>query len=486
MASPLKKLASDTAIYGITHSLGRFLNFLLVPLYTSVFSLEQYGVVSVYYALVAFAIVVLTYGFETAFFNFSRNQDPTVVFSTGIRSILATSALFVVVGILSRQQIANFLEYPDQSHFVVLFVFILALDAINALPFAWLRFSNHSARFGIIRLAGIALNIGFNLLFLIAIPRMIAAGQTVSWYSSDFGIGYIFLSNLLSSGLTTLMLLPQFSGIRNGFDRDLWKTMMQYARPLIWVGLAGIVNETLDRILLKKMLPVELADSEIAVYSAFYKISIVITLAVQSFRFAAEPFFFEHSKSDQPQKTYARIMHYFVVVVAFLFLATSVFAEPLGRLFIRRPEYFDHPQWRALVPILLLANLFLGIVFNLNIWYKLKNLTGIGRNISLIGAAITIVLNLLLIPIIGILGSAITTLITYGTMAVVSYSVGQKHYPIPYNLKIIGFYIVFAIILYGLNQWMQAWLGTIILPGIVVVIAYSAVVYFLEGPPKKG
>lgn len=486
MKNPLSKLLSDTAIYGLTHSLGRFLNFLLVPLYTGVFTVDEYGMVNVYYSVVGLAIVLLMYGMETAFFNFTRSHDGVKTFSTAMRSILVSTSLFVLLGILFHQQVANFLEYPDQAHFVVLFVFILAFDAISTLPLAWLRYEKRPLRFGAIRLINIGLNIGFNLFFLLGLPWLHGKGYSLSIYQPSFGIGYIFVANLIASTATLILVSPQLQMLKQGFDKVLWRKMFVYARPLIWVGLAGIVNETMDRIILKKLLDGGIADYQIGVYSAFYKLSIVITLAVQSFRYAAEPFFFDQSKNEDAPQTYARVMHVFVIVLCGIFLATSVFAEPIGRLFIQRAEYFDHPQWRLLVPILLMANLFLGITFNLNIWYKLNDKTRLGMYISIGGAIMTLLLNFLLIPFIGILGSALTTLVVYVAMAIASYLMGQKHYAVPYRLSHIFFYLFLSVGLYLLFEMIRIQTQYVFLPGLASIMVFSMAVFLMERPLKNG
>lgn len=482
----IKKLASETAVYGITHTLGRLVNFLLVPIYTGVFLPEEYGVVSVYYSVVAFAMVLLMYGMETAFFNFSRSDKPEKVFATAQISLLVTSVIFIFLGLTFQRSIAGFLETPEHPIYVQMFVFVLAFDTLSNIPLAWLRFQKKPMRFGAIRLTNIGVNIGLNLFFLLFIPWYIEQGHTVSFYNEDFGIGYIFLSGLISSMVMCIMLLPQWKLLREGFDGELWKRMWKYGKPLIIIGLAGIVNETLDRVLLVKLLPEDTANFQIGVYSAFYKLSMLITIFVQSFRFAAEPFFFEQAQGEKPQKIYAKVMHYFVLGVTFIFLGTLVFLKDLAPMLIRKEEFYDHPHVYYITPILLLANLFLGIMYNLNIWYKLNDKMIIGSYIAIGGGLGTIILNIILIPFIGILGSAIATLLVYGGMMVASYTLGQKHYPVPYNLKIIIFYIILAFVLYGLYSWLTAIneAGSV-LWAVVSLLLYLAVAYVIERPTKN-
>lgn len=485
--STLKKLASETALYGITHTIGRLLNFLLVPLYTKLFLPEEYGVISVLYSVVGFANVLLLYGMETAFFSFTRKHDARNVYTTAFLSVVCTSILFILFGSYFSPEIAQFLEYPEHTGLIRLFVVILALDALSALPLAWLRYENRPLRFAIVRLSNILLNIGANLFFLLFIPQYIQAGHVVSWYDPGFGIGYIVLSNLLASAIMFLMLLPQWGRAQLKFDRDLWKSMFRYAYPLIFVGLAGIVNETLDRVLLKKLLPDEIADFEVGVYSAFYKLSIVMTLFVQAFRFGAEPFFFRQSEGKDATRIYARIMHYFVIVTVFIYLATTAFLPDIAPVVVRGASYFNHPQALRIVPVLLLANLFLGILYNLNFWYKLSNRTAMGMWVSIGGALLTIALNVILIPVIGIMGSAVATLVVYFSMSLVSFLLGRRFYPIPYRLAPIAGYLVAGIGLSYLIWQIRPSLGQItgVLASVGVCAVYLVLVFGVERPHKK-
>ena len=487
--SPIKKLLSQTAVYGLTHTVGRVLNFLLVPLYTSdmVFSPEEYGVVNVLYSVVGFAIVLLTYGLETAFFNFSREQKSEKVLGTGLFSILGTSLLFIFLGTLFSGNVANFLEYPDRSNLINMLVFILALDALSALPLAYLRQQNRPMRFATVRLINIGVNIGLNLLFYLLFPALERSGMEIPFYDQSIGVGYVFISNLIASAVTFLLLIPEFRMISFRADMDLLRKMVRYGAPLIIVGLAGVVNETLDRILLKKLLPSETADFDVGVYGAFYKLSIIITIFIQAFRYGAEPFFFEHSKSDDPKPVYAKVMRYFVVVSGLIMLSTIVFLKQIAPFIVTGSKFYQHPHALTIVPFLLLANVFLGINFNLNIWYKLQDRNRIGAYISIGGALITIVMNLMLIPVIGILGSAITTLVVYFTMAVASYYMGRKYYPIPYNLRAIGFYLTMALVLSVLHLKISAWISESwsIIIAIMLVLTYAGLAWGIERPDKK-
>lgn len=485
--NPLKKLASQTVVYGISHTLGRVINFLLVPLYTAVFLPPEYGVVSVMYSIVALTMVLFTYGMETAFFNFSRDENETRVFSTAAISITSSTVLILLVWLTFSENIAKSLGAADEVALVKLLGFILAFDALNALPLAKIRQMQRPIRFSWVKLTNIGLNILFNLYFLLLCPWLIEQGMGAPFYSEDLGITYIFISNLLASIASFIMLLPEYREIVLGFDYKLWRKMIFYAAPLVLVGLAGVINETIDRVMLQQLLPEETAMSDVGKYSAFYKLSIFMTVVVQAFRYAAEPFFFDQAKGKNPKPIYAMVMHYFVACCGLIFLGVSMFVEPISQLIIRDNEFFQHPHVMFLVPILLLANLFLGINFNLNIWYKLKAKTMIGARIAIGGALGTIVLNYLLIPVWGILASAIVTLLVYGGMAWASYRLGQKHYPIPYNIRKIGFFIVLAILIFTIHLFLKSvfplWL--IAVSGLLFMGAYAFIAWGLLSPYKK-
>lgn len=485
--SSLKKLLSQTAIYGMTNILGRFLNFLLVPLYTSILLPEAFAVVTVFYAMAAFVNVVLSFGMETAYFNFSRSEDSQKVFNHTHTWILFLSGVFLLLGLFFPQILSVPLGYPEYPSFARWFVLILAADALSIIPFARLRQENRALRFGLIKLGNIGINIGMNLFFLWFCPYWIEQGHELSWYAQDFGVGYIFISNLAASIFSFVLLLPEVKSYRPAWNPVFMRSLLRYATPLVLVGFAGMTNEVLDRILLKKLLPPESADFETGVYGAFYRLSIIITIFIQAFRFAAEPFFFEKSKDKDAKQTYARVMNYFVAVCAFIFLATMLFLNELAPVFIRKPEYFEHAWAVMVVPVLLLANVFLGIYYNLNIWYKLENKNRIGAAIAVTGAVFTIVLNLLLIPVLGIMGSALTTLFVYFLMSVASYVAGRKYYPIPYQVGRVLFYLILAACLYIVQSTLSLsyeWLDNIVLK-LFLLLAFLGLVWALERPEKK-
>ena len=423
--NPLKKLVGQTAIYGLSSVIGRLLNYLLVPLYTRYFLPAEYGVVTEIYAYVAFLVIVLTYGLETAFFRFSKkDNDVTVVYSTALISLIVSSIIFVTLMFIGSSEIAKWMGYAVHTEYIQWFTIIIALDAISSISFAKLRAQNKAIRFASIRLVNIFVNISLNIYFIVY---------------QEFGIEYIFIANLISSSITIFLLLPEMLTSVWSFDKILWKKMMIYALPLLIAGLAGITNETIDRILLKHLLPdPATAATELGLYGAFYKLSIIMMLFIQTFRFAAEPFFFAQEKEGNGKKIYADVMNYFTIIMAIIFLGVTIFYE-----FIKGflgSEYHDERGF-LVVSILLLANLFLGIYYNLSIWYKLTEKTKYGAYLSIFGAIITLALNFILIPIIGFVGSAWTTLVCYFSMTVASYYLGKKHFPVPYNIRHIGLYL---------------------------------------------
>ena len=460
--NPLKKLASQTAIYGLSSVIGRLLNYLLVPLYTRYFLPEEYAVVIEMYAYVAFLVIVLTYGLETAFFRFSKKEnDGKVVYSTALISLIISSVIFVLLMFVGSSSIANYLGYGIEPRFIQWFAIIVGLDAISSISFAKLREEEKAVRFVTIKLFSIFINIGLNLYFIM---------------HKGFGIEYIFISNLISSIFTILCLVPEMAKVKFTFDKILWKKMMIYALPLLIAGLAGTTNETVDRILLKHLLPnPETAPYELGLYGAFYKLSIIMILFIQTFRFAAEPFFFAQHKQKEDRKIYADVMKYFTIVTIVIFLAVTIFYDFV--IDFLGPEYHDERGFLT-VSILLLANLFLGIFFNLSIWYKLTEKTIFGAYFAIFGAIITLVLNFILIPKIGFVGSAWATLICYFSMIVVSYFIGQKHFPIPYQVGRILAYLFSMLGIYFLvyNHYFNLGINSLLLLGFIIFV------YILEKP----
>ncbi len=485
--SLLKKLAGDTAIYGLSTIIGRVLNFLLVPLYTRILLDSEYGVVAEFYAYVGFLNVIFIYRMETAFFRFgneAKQRQP--VFNTAAFSIFCSSLFFVGLLILFSQPIANFLEYPDKRIFVIWFAFIIGFDALSAIPFARLRLEGKAIQFATIKFINIGLNIGFNLFFLLLCPYLINQGFTAfeHIYNPDFQIGYIFISNLIASAATLLLLVPTYffktkhpqtidlpsSKKAPWFDKALWKKMFRYAGPLVIVGFAGIINETLDRVLLKNCLEGDLdyRTAQIGIYNANYKIAMLITLFTTAFTYAAEPFFFSNANREDAKDIYAIVGQVFAMVGCIGFLGIMLYIDIF--------KYFVGADFRDglnVVPIILIANIFLGLYYNIGIWYKLTDKTIYGAFISIGGASITIILNLILIPKIGYLGSAWATLVCYVIMVFCSYFIGKKHYPVPYKAGRILTYIISAITIYLISLPLREYLGV----GSILLFAMNTILF---------
>ncbi len=490
MSHPLKKLAGQTAIYGLTSIVARLLNWFLVPVYLGVakFTTEQYGIITEMYSYVAFLVVFLTYGMETAYFRFSTFKEyhrSKKVYTTVIYSLLTSSTLFIAIAFIFDQSISNWLKYPNNTEFVTWFAIIVGLDAISSIPMAKLRADNRPVKFAVINFANILVNISLNLFFLAYCRPAYAAGETnwviTTFYNPEIGVGYVFIANLVASIVKFLLLLPDIFKARYGFELSLLKKMFIYSLPLLIFGLAGIVNETIDRIMLKRILFNILGEketmSQLGIYGACYKISIIITLFIQAFRYAAEPFFFAQEKEENAKATYAHVMNYFVIVCATIFLGVMLYMD-IVKYFIPNKAF-----WAGLkvVPILLFANISLGIYYNQSIWYKLSGKTKFGAYIGLFGATITIVLNYIFIPKYHYMASAWATLICYTSMLILSFILSRKHYPIHYNLPKIVLYLGLALALYFFTIYLALPAG-MFKYGIhaLIIFGFLSFVYLVE------
>lgn len=487
-----KKLIGQTAVYGLSSILGRLLNYLLISLHTRVFpNPEQMGVVTDLYAYVTFLLIVFTYGMETAYFRFSNQQkDNPEVYNTSVFSILLSSSVLSGLLILFSGPIATFLQYPNHPEYVVWFALILGLDAIVAIPFARLRQANKAAKFAALKILNIFVNIAFNLYFLLLCPYL-AQHQPESafllFYNPEIGVGYIFIANLIASIVTLLVLLPQLLQVQWRLDTRLLKQLLIYAMPLLIAGFAGMINETIDRLLLKFYLPgtTEQNLAQTGIYGSAYKLSIFMTLAIQAFRMAAEPFYFAQADKEHAQQTYATVMKHFVLVCLVIFLGVMFYMDII--------RYIIHPNyWEGIkvVPVLLMANLFLGVYYNLSVWYKISGKTLYGAYMAIFGALITLMLNFIWIPVFGYMGSAWATFICYFVMAVACYVIGQKYYPVPYQWKKISAYILFAVALYGLAAYVLSpilvehfvWK---LVANTVLLLVFVGIAFFLERPGRK-
>lgn len=484
MSNPIKKLLGQTAIYGVSSIVGRLLNYLLVPLYTHAKygfkNPSDYGVVSELYAWVAFLIVFLTFGMETAFFRFLQDKDDKdKVFLNGFLTVIGVNAVFFVFLLFFNQSIADLLLFSDHNEYIILLGAIVCIDAISALPLAKLRAENKALQFASIQFASIGVNIALNVFLMVFVfdPNR-----------PEEGVLFILFANLFASLVKPLLLYRHFLNLRLNFDVQLAKEMAIYALPLVIAGFAGIVNETLDRILLKHILydgvtnrSLRYAEAQVGIYSACYKLAMLVTILLQAYRYAAEPFFFAQMKNAEKNKIYSKVMNFFVAIVCFVFLLVSLNIDCFKH-FIRTEAYY---AGLSVVPILLLANVFLGIYYNQSIWYKLSGQTKFGAYIAIGGACLTIFVNVLFIPEYGYKASAWATLIVYAAQMVASYLLGQKYYPIKYNLRKFWLYLGVALAFYGFAQLLGLEAFGKFFVHNMLILLYMGLVYWLEKDSLK-
>lgn len=465
--SIIRKLASDTAIYGIPSIVGRFINFILIFFFAAYFTPALLAPQVEFYAYAAFFFVVLPHGMETAFFNFSRDKESYKdVFATAISSVGILVLIFTFIMAISRQDIADFVGYSNHVSYVIWFILILAIDTFKSIPYALLRYLGKSKKFAWIKSVGILVNVGLNIFFVVFYPEISGVSRSIE---------YVFIANLIASFVEFILL---FSDTWLHFGKpnfSLWKRMISYSWPLIVLGFAGMINETFDRISMNKLLPEATAKYEIGVYGTFYRLSMVMTIFIQAFRYAAEPLFFDQADKKDAKQSYVSILNWFVFACGFIFLATALFKSEIAHVLIKKPEYFNHPDALIIVPILLLANLFLGIFFNLSIWYKINNKTLLGALISLFGAIITVVLLLAYVPEYGFKAAAYTTLISYFLMSVVSYFVGQYYYPVSYNIGRISVLLITAIGMYLASEYLMKGMGQTVLLNLIFIAVYISI-----------
>ncbi|PWA05267.1 lipopolysaccharide biosynthesis protein [Flavobacterium psychrotolerans] len=439
-----KNLFKQTVIYGLATVLPRMFSFLLVPLYTNLLPKAEYGKVSIIFAWMIFFNVILAYGMETAFFRFYNNETnkKTVVETTTV-SIFWSTVLFLILALLNNKTLGSWSGIDSQ--YIIYTIWILALDALVIVPFSKLRAYQKPMVYALIKIGNVAVNLSLSVFLLLFLPQIAASNPNSfisSLYVENFQIGYIFIANIVSSFLTFLILSPNYFHLNWSFDFQLWKRMMYYGLPIMVAGIAFAVNEQFDKILLGKLLPATIAEAEVGIYSACYKLGLFMVLYRTAYTLGIEPFFFSHASNENAPQTYATVTKYFVIFGSFILLAVIVFADVFKYLMIRDSSY-----WEAMkvVPLIILANFFLGIYTNLSVWYKLIDKTYIGAYISIVGAIVTLVLNFLLIPTMSYYGSAIATIAAYGSMMFISYYFGNKYYPIPYDMKKIGGYLLLSI-----------------------------------------
>ncbi len=484
--SSIKKLASQTLWYGASSIFARFLYYLLTPYLTAKFrGTVEYGRMSLVFALIPFLFTLIVFAFETAYFRFMQRQEYREdVYDTLSTSLTISTLLITGLTIFFRASIARFIGLPDHPEYITLCAAIIGFDALSALPFAKLRHDSRPKKFAFIRIASILINMGMVYFFLTVCPDIIKKNPNSILhfvYTPRYGVIYVLIANVASSLFQFLALTKEWSAVKLHINKPLWKEVMIYALPLTIAGFAGMINETFDRVMLQRWSPLkgDAATFEVGIYSACYKLSILITLFVQAFRMGAEPFFFKQSTEANAQRTYARVMKFFVITICGMFLFVSLYLD-IWKYFIR-----DEKMWVGLkvVPILLLANMFLGIYINLSIWYRLSRKTTAGAYITLIGAGITIAINFIFIPYFSYMACAWATFLCYGTMMVISYVWGQKSYPVPYAWKKLLAYMVIVVIIYFIHQAItKIWNNSALnyTAGTMFLVVFALFIYRVE------
>jgi O-antigen/teichoic acid export membrane protein len=476
-----KSLFKQTLIYGLATVLPRMISFLLNPLYTEVLPKKEFADVSIVFAYLVFFNVVLSYGMETAFFRFynlegtsdseQAKQNKKKVIATATISIFWTSIAFLFTMLLFRETLADWSNI--NIHYITYTAWILFFDALVIIPFSRLRAEKKPMKYALIKIANVAINLSLNVFFLLILPKLITSnrdGFFSTIYYENFEVGYIFVSNVTASLLTFIVLSPSYLKMKWQFNRVLWKKMLQYGLPILLAGIGFAINEHFDKILLDWF---HVSKDDIGAYSACYKLGMFMVLFRTAFTLGIEPFFFSHANNENAPQTYATITKYFVITGSFILLFVIVFIDILKVFIVRNPTYFDAIK---VVPLIILANFFLGIYTNLSVWYKLIDKTKIGAYISLIGAGLTLILNYLLVPTMSYYGSAIATIVAYGSMMFISFYLGQKKYPIPYEVNKIGLYLGISILLSALSFYVPIFRQSYIF-GIVSLLFFGYFIY---------
>ncbi|HNL65450.1 MAG TPA: polysaccharide biosynthesis C-terminal domain-containing protein [Ferruginibacter sp.] len=480
--SGIKKLAGQTLWYGVPTIASRFLGYLMnmaLPFFISMPG-KTADLVQVY-TIIPFLNVVYAYGLETAYFRFSQTHDKQKLYNTLSLSLLYSSILFSVALILCKDLIVSGADLQAHPDYVLWMIAIIAVDNLNTLPFARLRQENRPKRYAFARVMGIVINLAVVIFFLGVVPKILA-GNPDSFlrhiYNKDLGLGYYLLGNLCGSLFTLLILFKEIKQVRFQFDMPLWKEVMRYSAPLIIVGLGGMINDVLSRLIYRHVvdLPRAEADHELGIFANIFRLALLITIMIQAFRMAAEPFFFNRSKEENAPKIYARVMKFFVIACCFMFLLIGLFLDVFRWIFTT----FANPRWAEgldVVPLLALGNIFLGIYYNLSVWYKLTNKNTYGAVITVIGAVITIALNIVLIPRLHYTGAALATFCCYLFMMVSSYVLGQKYYPVPYAVKKLIAYVVLVVLIYfihlGLLKFISGSLAFSLGSGLLLFLLFT-------------
>jgi len=451
----IRKLAGQTVIYGFGTVVPRFLNYaLLTPFYTYILGREQYGVVTELYAWMVLMLVILTYGMETTYFRFAGKKAPVIkVYSTALTSLFTTSAFFILAISLFITPVSRFLGYGAHPEYIRMFAWIVAIDAFSAIPFAWLRNHNKAAIFSVLKIINVAVTVIVVFFFLRIAPGLAEKGKEWIYriYNPDMQVGYVFVANLAGSAFTLMCLLPFIVKIRPALDRKLLGQMLSYSWPLLIGGMAGSLNEVLDKILLRRLIGGAEGLATVGLYGAGYKVGVLMSLFIQMYRFAAEPFFFEKAGSHDAKRTYAVTMKYFVITALILFLGLNLYIEAV--------QVIIGPMFReslVVVPIVSMGYLLLGIFINQSIWYKVDDKTIYGAWITIAGAAVTVIVNIIFVPSFGYIAAAWAHVACYLSMVLISYAVGQKYYPIKYETLKIVVYIGISIGLLIISRLLES------------------------------
>jgi len=484
--SGIKNLAGQTLWYGVSTIFSRFLNYLMLPYLTLKLSISEFGEYSLVYSVIPFFTVFFTYGMETAYFRFVQKEDnKKILYNTAGVSLICSTLVLTTILIFCNNAIAKLISVKEHPEYITWGALIIALDTLALVPLAKLRQDGRPVKFAAIRVGSVLVNIGVTYFLISVCPRLIAADSNSIvqlFYNKDYGVSYIIIANVMQAAFTLLLLWKELAAFRWQFDKIFWKEMIIYSLPLVIVNFGGVINETFDRIMLGWWSPAvteSARHADVGTYSACYKLSILITLFIQAFRMGAEPFFFRQSTGENPQKIYARVMKFFVITICTMFLAVALFID-IWKYFIT-----NKAMWVGLkvVPILLLANMFLGIYYNLSIWYKLTNKTLIGAWITIAGAAITLIINYFFIPYFGYMACAWATFTCYGSMMLMSFTMGQKYYPVPYAWKKLLAYMVIVVLLYfvhkGLTHLYSPFVFSIAL-GLVLLAAFLLFILKIE------
>lgn len=478
----LGALLGDTAIYGLSSIIGRFLNYLLVPLYTYKIAAESggYGVVTNIYGYTALLLVLLTFGMETTFFRFANKDgvQPEKAFSTSALSVGFVSLLFVLLVTLFLGPISVALGYPTHPEYIEMMAVVVAIDAFQAILFSWLRYRKRPIKFAALKLLFIFCNIVLNLfIFLIAPDLYEKHPDLMGWYNPDYQVGYIFVVNLICTAGVTLGFVPELKNLRFGIDKALVRQMLRYTWPLLLLGLAGILNQVADKICYKFIVPGQEGEVQLGIYGACVKIAMIMAMITQAFRYAYEPFVFGTQKDSKSGENQAKVMKYFVIFTLFAFLAVVMYMPILK--YIIKSTYWEGLE---VVPVVMMAEIFMGIYFNLSFWYKLIDQTWWGAVFSAIGCAVLLAINFIFVPKFGYNACAWGGFAGYGVCMVLSYVVGQKKAPIPYNLKTIAGYFVLAVALFSVSKYLvnfDSVLLTLLINTLLLLI-YCAVIIFAE------